>query len=219
MSIVVFLFALILLIGGAAAGYMSLDLLPTGLGVLYAMGGAVGVVGAAIVFALGVLIRRIDALTRATKQAALVAAAASALELEPYAEFGEAAPAVEAVDPAPVDAVEAPPVEATEPPAEIAAEEAAPPQEASAAEAEAESEDPVNENRAGHLPTLGEIERAIETPEAPPALIGRYSSGGANYMIFSDGSIEAETSEGAFKFASMGDFKRYLMERNEGQGA
>ena len=55
-----------------------------------------------------------------------------------------------------------------------------------------------------------EIEHAIETPEAPPSLVGRYSAGGANYMIFADGSIEAETAEGAFKFASMGDFKRYL---------
>ena len=36
-------------------------------------------------------------------------------------------------------------------------------------------------------------------------------------MIFADGSIEAETAEGAFKFASMGDFKRYLAERTEGQ--
>ena len=74
-------------------------------------------------------------------------------------------------------------------------------------------EEPVNENRAGRLPTLGEIERAIETPEPRPGLIGRYSSGGANYMIFDDGSIEAETGDGTFKFASMGDFKRYLAER------
>jgi hypothetical protein len=29
-------------------------------------------------------------------------------------------------------------------------------------------------------------------------------------MIFSDGTIEAETEQGAFKFASMGDFKAYL---------
>src|SRR5208283_279346 len=71
-----------------------------------------------------------------------------------------------------------------------------------------ETEEPLNENRAG------EIERAIETPEGPPTLIGRYTSGGANYMIFSDGSIEAETDEGAFKFASMGDFKKFLLDRN-----
>ena len=32
-------------------------------------------------------------------------------------------------------------------------------------------------------------------------------------MIFSDGSIEAETEEGKFKFASMSDFKRHLAEK------
>ncbi len=36
-------------------------------------------------------------------------------------------------------------------------------------------------------------------------------------MIFSDGSIEAETDEGEFKFASMGDFKKFLIERNAGK--
>ena len=43
-------------------------------------------------------------------------------------------------------------------------------------------------------------------------MIGSYSSAGANYKIFADGSIEAETSEGTFKFVSMGDFKRHLAE-------
>ncbi len=52
----------------------------------------------------------------------------------------------------------------------------------------------------------------METPEAPPSLVGSYSSGGANYKIFADGSIEAELSEGTFKFASMSDFKRHLAE-------
>jgi len=74
-----------------------------------------------------------------------------------------------------------------------------------------EDESPININRAGHLPSL----EAIETPDAPPSLVGRYSSGGANYKIFADGSIEAELSEGTFKFASMSDFKRYLAERKE----
>ena len=33
-------------------------------------------------------------------------------------------------------------------------------------------------------------------------------------MIFSDGSIEAETDDGAYKFASMSEFKKFLLERN-----
>jgi len=62
--------------------------------------------------------------------------------------------------------------------------------------------------------SLEAIESVLETPESdePPSLIGSYSSAGANYKIFADGSIEAETSEGTFKFPSMSDFKRHLAE-------
>jgi hypothetical protein len=45
---------------------------------------------------------------------------------------------------------------------------------------------------------------------APTTLVGRYSAGGANYSIYSDGSIEAETDQGAFHFASMNEFKAYI---------
>jgi hypothetical protein len=53
----------------------------------------------------------------------------------------------------------------------------------------------------------------IDEPEAagpPPTIVGRYSAGGANYSIFSDGSIEAETEDGAFRFASMSEFKAFV---------
>ena len=60
------------------------------------------------------------------------------------------------------------------------------------------------------MPTIAEIEQALAEPEGPPALVGHYSAGGANYKIFSDGSIEAEMETGAFRFASMDDFKAYL---------
>jgi hypothetical protein len=79
--------------------------------------------------------------------------------------------------------------------------------------AEDEREGPVNENRTGHLPTIEEMEETIAHPEPPPVLVGRYSAGGANYMIFSDGAIEAETEEGQFRFASMGEFKSFMHER------
>jgi hypothetical protein len=47
---------------------------------------------------------------------------------------------------------------------------------------------------------------------SPPAttLVGRYSAGGANYSIFSDGSIEAETEQGAYRFSSMSEFKAFV---------
>ena len=189
MAFLVFFLSLVLLIAGLASGYISLDLLPTGIGVLYAMGGAVGVSMAIVAFALGIVIRRIDALTALMRQPPNGVEAAA----------GEAHPVEAAPEPPPLGT-------------EALAHEAEAEEAVGEPFAE-ESEEPVNENRAGHLPTLGEIEHAIETPEAPPSLIGRYSSGGANYMIFDDGSIEAEMNEGIFKFASMGEFKQYLVDR------
>jgi hypothetical protein len=70
-------------------------------------------------------------------------------------------------------------------------------------------ESPINQNRRGHLPSL-EPHETERSPAPPPTLVGRYSAGGANYSIFSDGSIEAETDEGEFKFKSMNEFKAYI---------
>jgi hypothetical protein len=78
-----------------------------------------------------------------------------------------------------------------------------------------EGESPININRAGRLPSL----ETPEEPQGPPSLIGSYSSAGANYRIFADGSIEAETSEGTYRFASMNDFKRHLIERGKAKAA
>ena len=174
---------------------MSLDLLPTSLGLLYALGGAVALCVAILTFVLGVAIRRIDALSELVRQPASGGRGVA-----------EAAPVFHAFAPAPVEESSGEEAEAAD--AQEKQAEEADPQEA---------EEPVNENRAGHWPTLGEIEQAIETPEAPPSLIGRYSSGGATYMIFADGSIEAETQDGTFKFASIGDFKHFLAGQKEGK--
>jgi len=189
MAILVFALSLVLLAAGLASGYMSLDLLPTSVGVLYALSGAVGVALAVVAFALGVLIRRIDALTKLVRQPR------PPLMDEPV--LGEPAPVVESIQPE-VDPLTAE-TEALAEPAALAEE----------------SEDPINENRAGHLPTFHDMEHAIETPERAPSLIGRYSAGGANYMIFEDGSIEAETDEGQFKFASMNEFKAFVAARKD----
>jgi hypothetical protein len=63
-------------------------------------------------------------------------------------------------------------------------------------------------------PPLAADAAPIEPSAAPPiTLVGRYTSGGANYSIFSDGSIEAETDQGAFRFASMSEFKAFIAAR------
>jgi hypothetical protein len=194
-AILIFILSLVLLIAAAASGYESIDLLPTSTGVLYALAGAVAACAAVITFAIAVLIRRIDRLTRSAPQSARPSILSPGFGVTPSA---ETAPA-EQVSAAPL-AIEAESRETMD-------------------EARGVEEDsPINFNRSGHLPSLETIETVLETPEeqpGPPSLIGSYSSAGANYKIFSDGSIEAETSEGTFQFASMSDFKRHLAERSK----
>ena len=191
-AILIFILSLILLIAAAASGYESLDLLPTSVGLLYALIGAVAACGAVVTFAIGALTWRIGALTKLVRQSAGPLAAPVGFELTPSTEtapaedVSAALSAIEARTSGTVD--EAP---------------------------GAEDDSPINFNRSGHLPSLEAIETVLETPEepqGPPTLIGSYSSSGAYYKIFSDGSIEAETGEGTFHFASMSDFKRHLTE-------
>lgn len=191
MAILIFVLSLGLLAAGVASGYASLDLLPLPSGLLYALAGAAAVSAAIVTFALGVAIRRIDRLAKLMR---LHSPSAPGYLVEPAA---GTAPAEDG--PHTAVAAGADEVETLEEPVSQ------------------EDETPANENRAGHLPSLDGIETALETPEAPPSLIGRYSSGGASYMIFADGSIEAETAEGTFRFASMGEFKRYVAERDGGR--
>ena len=56
MAILIFILSLILLIGAAASGYQSLNLLPTGIGVLYALAGAAAACAAVLTFAIAILI-------------------------------------------------------------------------------------------------------------------------------------------------------------------
>jgi hypothetical protein len=194
MAIVIFVLSLMLLSAGAASFYASLDLLPTGLGVLYALAGAVAVSAAVMTFALAVAIQRLDRLAKVIRESASPAI----LDIPPKSEAAQ-----------PVEFYPASPVEADAPPSlheplapEVVGELLAP-----------EDESPININRAGHLPSLETVEHALEMPQARPSLVGSYSSGGANYRIFADGSIEAELNEGTLKFASMSEFKGYLAER------
>jgi hypothetical protein len=53
-------------------------------------------------------------------------------------------------------------------------------------------------------------ERPTSAPAAEPAVIGRYTSGNTTYVMFADGSIEAETPNGVLRFASLADLKVYV---------
>jgi hypothetical protein len=45
---------------------------------------------------------------------------------------------------------------------------------------------------------------------ANPAVIGQYTSGNTTYVMYADGSIEAETPTGILRFASLADLKVYV---------
>src|ERR1700727_2064536 len=89
MSILIFVLSLILLIAAAASGYASVDLLPTSTGVLYALAGAAAACAAVVTFALAVLIRRVDRLTKLAGPASEVASAPLAIEAGVLESLGE----------------------------------------------------------------------------------------------------------------------------------
>ena len=187
MKWLLFLLGLILVLVAAAGFVASLDLLTTELGVLYATSAAMALAAGLVIIAIGMLTHRVDAL-RATIL---------------RAHFGAPPPEGEVGPPPPFD----------DPPAAVDA--TIEPEPAEFLEEEEEESAPINENRAGALPSLATIGHAPEPPPAP-SLVGSYSAGGASYKIFSDGSIEAETDQGAFRFASMSDFKAYIAAKRPG---
>ena len=56
-------------------------------------------------------------------------------------------------------------------------------------------------------------------PPAPPpptaTVIGTYSSGGNSYVMFSDGSIEATTPDGLYRFQSLDELKEFIASGGE----
>jgi hypothetical protein len=50
----------------------------------------------------------------------------------------------------------------------------------------------------------------------PPTIIGSYNSGDNRYVMFSDGSIEADTPDGVFRFASLDELKEFIASGGEG---
>jgi hypothetical protein len=59
-----------------------------------------------------------------------------------------------------------------------------------------------------------EIEQAQAEPgplrPAEPVVMGRYEAKDASYVMFSDGSIEANTKSGVFRFGSMSELKAFI---------
>lgn len=91
------------------------------------------------------------------------------------------------------------------------------------------SETPRPDTHAPRLPASSEpaskqrVERAVGPsgeehqagPEKPvdapsPTVVGTYSSGGNTYVMYSDGSIQAETPTGRFRFDSLDELKAFI---------
>jgi hypothetical protein len=207
MTILTFALGLLLFVAGTGSLANSLSLLPTELGMLYAVSGVVMIAASVVTLAVGVAVRRLDTLTRLIRAGQFGEHASefvSALSGAPHELDGEP----EALEIEPTS--EAPAVEIAHEEGAAAPAEPSPAQGPAAAAADEAAEALSNEIHTDHAPTLAEIELALSEPEGPATLVGRYSAGGANYKIFSDGSIEAETDTGAFRFDSMDDFKAFL---------
>ncbi len=54
---------------------------------------------------------------------------------------------------------------------------------------------------------------AVDPEPAGPAMIGRYEAEGTSYLMFSDGSIEAQSESGVFHFASMAELKAFIEDK------
>jgi hypothetical protein len=127
--------------------------------------------------------------------------------------------------PEPVDGRNEPPLE---PPVEVRTErQTAPAEEPGpvfpAVRAEEEPTPPLPVFPPVLPPAAAPVEREpeLELPPAPPperpaAVIGTYNSGDNRYIMFADGSIEAETPDGTFKFGSLDELKEFIAAGGEG---
>jgi hypothetical protein len=53
-------------------------------------------------------------------------------------------------------------------------------------------------------------EPAEPSPPSTPAILGQYEASGARYTMYVDGTIDAETPHGVYRFESMEELKRFL---------
>jgi hypothetical protein len=195
MSWLVFFLGIVLVAAGGAGLVASIDLLTTELGSIYATCGAIAVSGGIVTIAIGALIHRVDALRRPL------------LSLTEASLFARVEPTLDSLRD---DA--APPSASRDARADGDGRNLMAPESSEYLDGEArEMPAPVNENRSGAL-SISDGAGAVARTGAP-TMVGRYSAGGANYVIFSDGSIEAETDQGAFRFASMREFKAFVETR------
>ena len=62
-------------------------------------------------------------------------------------------------------------------------------------------------------------DEASSGEEGPATIIGTYNSGDNKYVMFSDGSIEAQTPSGTFRFQSLEELKEFIAAGGEGNSS
>ncbi|MBJ6126237.1 hypothetical protein [Microvirga splendida] len=62
-------------------------------------------------------------------------------------------------------------------------------------------------------------DEAPSDEESPATVIGTYNSGDNKYVMFSDGSIEAQTPSGTFRFQSLDELKEFIAAGGEGNSS
>ena len=50
----------------------------------------------------------------------------------------------------------------------------------------------------------------VPAAKPAPSIVGTYNSGGNAYVMYSDGSIEAETPTGRYRFESLDELKHFI---------
>ncbi|WP_457093463.1 hypothetical protein [Microvirga sp. P5_D2] len=83
--------------------------------------------------------------------------------------------------------------------------------------AEPEREPEPVEEAVADEPVPAEEEQAPAEPRSA-TIIGTYNSGDNTYVMFSDGSIEAQTPSGIFHFQSLDELKAFIASGGEGSG-
>jgi hypothetical protein len=70
-------------------------------------------------------------------------------------------------------------------------------------------------------PDLEEEPEEESVPESsePATVVGTYNSGDNKYVMFSDGSIEAQTPSGVFRFKSLDELKEFIAAGGEGDSS
>jgi hypothetical protein len=76
-----------------------------------------------------------------------------------------------------------------------------------------QAEDTATEETAAEEPAVPEAQ--AEEPATATTIIGTYTSGDNRYVMYSDGSIEAETPQGLFHFNSLDELKDFIASGGE----